>query len=90
MWLTGLNAANGEWVCFVDSDDWIEQNAMELLLKYAVEEKVDIVCGNYFLEFTYGRFVDKHTIPPKRYDKNGTKNILPKLISYEGFLDRGI
>ena len=42
----GLEIANGEWVAFVDSDDWIENNFCEVLLNNAIEYKVDIVlCG---------------------------------------------
>ena len=42
-WLTGLQRAHGEWVFFVDSDDWVELDAIETLLSYAEKEKVDII-----------------------------------------------
>lgn len=38
----GLNNANGEYVLFVDSDDYIEENTCEELYKF-VEKKVDII-----------------------------------------------
>lgn len=31
----GINAAQGEWVCFVDGDDWIEPNTIEFAEHYA-------------------------------------------------------
>lgn len=42
----GLENAKGEWITFIDPDDWIEQNYLEELLKIAVENKAELVlCG---------------------------------------------
>ena len=45
---TGIEVAKGEYVWFVDSDDYIENNAVSILLK-SIEEgsKVDIVQFNH-------------------------------------------
>ena len=44
----GLDEAHGEWIGFVDSDDWIEANMYEVLLSKAKETGADIVeCGIY-------------------------------------------
>lgn len=43
---TGLDMATGEYIGFVDSDDWVEPTMFEDLLKHAVSEKSDIaMCG---------------------------------------------
>lgn len=39
----GLDAALGEWIGFVDSDDWIEKETYEVALNAAVEQNADIV-----------------------------------------------
>ena len=39
----GLKVANGDYVLFVDSDDWIKNNTVEDLLNIAVKNKVDFV-----------------------------------------------
>ena len=45
----GLDNANGEWIGFVDSDDWIEPDMYEVLLNRAEETGADIVeCGYYY------------------------------------------
>lgn len=40
----GLNIANGEYITFFDSDDYLSPNAIEHLLKTAIEQNVDVVC----------------------------------------------
>jgi len=44
---TGMDAAIGEYVYFLDSDDWISDDCIEELAKPLQEEKVDIVVGDY-------------------------------------------
>ena len=34
---TGIEIFNGEWICFIDSDDWVAENFIELLLTTAVQ-----------------------------------------------------
>jgi glycosyltransferase involved in cell wall biosynthesis len=42
----GLDEAKGEWIGFVDSDDWIEPNMYEYLYSNAIKTKADVViCG---------------------------------------------
>jgi len=40
---SGIQAATGEYVGYVDGDDWIEPTMYETLIKLAVENEVDIV-----------------------------------------------
>ena len=43
---TGVGHANGEFVMHVDSDDWIERDAVERLVRRQQETGADIVSGN--------------------------------------------
>lgn len=43
---TGMRAARGEYVWFVDSDDYIAREACQLLHDTATEQNVDMVCFN--------------------------------------------
>ena len=43
---TGLKPATGEYIFFLDSDDWIKENTIETLLRMAEVDNADIVaCG---------------------------------------------
>ena len=43
-----LDRLTGDYVAFVDSDDWIEPDMCEVLVKNAIENDADIcVCGHY-------------------------------------------
>jgi glycosyltransferase involved in cell wall biosynthesis len=49
----GLKKAQGEFIHFVDSDDWIEPKALELLYKKQQETEADIVLGNVKKVFSW-------------------------------------
>ena len=46
---TGLKAAEGEWIGFIDSDDWVTPDYYEKLLKRAEETGADVVGCDYNL-----------------------------------------
>ncbi len=46
----GLERANGEYILFVDSDDWIEPNLLESTLNFFDEDEVNIVVFGYILD----------------------------------------
>lgn len=39
----GIDNAQGEWICFVDSDDYIEKDYIEQLYNYVIKSEADIV-----------------------------------------------
>lgn len=42
----GLRIATGEWITFVDSDDWLENNALEQMLNLANSNHADLIIGS--------------------------------------------
>lgn len=45
----GINMAKGEYIMFCDSDDWYEENAVEILLNEAKNSSADFVMANHYL-----------------------------------------
>lgn len=48
---SGLELANGEYILFVDGDDWLELGAIELLYKKSVENNLDILIYNAYSSY---------------------------------------
>lgn len=46
----GLDVAKGEWIGFVDSDDWIEKETYEVAYNKAIKESVDLIQWGYIIE----------------------------------------
>lgn len=46
---TLVNHAHGEYIYFVDSDDWIEHEAAEIMYTKALEKEADVVGSNIFI-----------------------------------------
>ena len=40
----GIEKAKGDYICFVDSDDYVEEDMYEKLYNKAIEENAEIVC----------------------------------------------
>lgn len=54
---TGINAATGDYLYFIDSDDWIFPECIELLVKEAQKQTdVDVVMGNTINEIGINDF----------------------------------
>lgn len=66
-----LKEANGEYVAFVDSDDWIELNALELLFSNAKSNNLDLL---FFQMVNYmdvsGNLVETDLYNHSCFDKN--------------------
>lgn len=52
---TGLQVARGEWIGFIDSDDWVTPDYYEKLLNKAEETGADIVGCDYLLTDELGK-----------------------------------
>lgn len=72
---TGIREARGEYIAFVDSDDWIKKDMLEKLLRGITEHDVDVaICG---VELYYGAGMESvvqstfhyiHRLPSKVYN----------------------
>lgn len=54
---SGLDAANGSYVTFIDSDDWISDDHIENLYREAKRTAADVVIGSHTLAASDGTFL---------------------------------
>lgn len=48
---SGMKKVTGEYIIFVDSDDWIDSNTCEISLSKCIDKNVDLVIWNYIKEY---------------------------------------
>lgn len=64
---TGMDAAKGEYILFLDSDDWLKSNALETLAQSLNDEDMLCFSGRRFFEET-NSFNPSDVLPEKTYD----------------------
>jgi glycosyltransferase involved in cell wall biosynthesis len=81
----GLLMATGEYIGFVDADDWIEQNMYEVMLKNATEFCSDAVFCNYVAELpSTSQKVDVNSGKQNIYSSQDIKKkFLPYFFGYD-------
>lgn len=45
---TGINQAHGQWIAFIDSDDWVEPTYISTLYKLAISTNADLAMCSYY------------------------------------------
>ena len=61
-----MKAATGEYVLFLDSDDWLESSAMEIVFKSLTDEDMLCFSGRRFSE-KEGRYHEADQLKPQEY-----------------------
>lgn len=90
-WKNGLEYANSDLIMFVDSDDWVEKNILEILYNEYLQTMADIVCCSFVHSFKDKEIPDDHNVKPGYYDKKKIEsNIFPVLINDGVPLSRGV
>lgn len=56
---TGFENATGRYIVFVDADDWIENNMLQLLYEKIVSSHADIVCCGVLIEDDEGTCIEE-------------------------------
>lgn len=72
----GIDISTGEYITFIDSDDWIEPNMIENLYIKAKEYKGSIVISNYFRNYINEQHIINLNIKDEYLEKNEIKEKL--------------
>jgi len=70
----GLHLASGEFVCFIDSDDFMSNDALETMYNAAIDQDADLVMGKTV------RFNSERQWDIALYEKHGVYNVGSKHI----------
>ena len=74
---SGLDKATGEYLAFVDPDDWIDLNAIENMIDFALKHKCDIS----FFDYKINNIIQKNDKVKLEYNKNNKDEFIKLLIS---------
>ncbi|MCD8313586.1 MAG: glycosyltransferase, partial [Bacteroidales bacterium] len=77
----GLAQAAGDYVVFVDADDWMENGFIEALYLSITNTQSDITVADYIRCYPYGDFVFKNQVCHKTYDD--VEEIIPDVLYYQ-------
>lgn len=72
----GLGRARGEYIYFIDSDDYIDLGYIEELVSVAREFEVEFVCNDNIAPFALGEVKEKPKSPPKLLIPNSENIVL--------------
>jgi glycosyltransferase involved in cell wall biosynthesis len=88
---TGLNLSTGEYILYVDGDDWIEEDLIKHYIEQVIKFNADVVISSH-MENLEGRIeILKNTFPPGFYDKKKLiSTIYPKMLYNGKFSQFGI
>tara|TARA_B100000787_G_scaffold169992_1_gene163320 strand:- start:4383 stop:5375 length:993 start_codon:yes stop_codon:yes gene_type:complete len=62
---TGIKESNGEYICFIDSDDWINQNTFLEISKSLVKNNTDFVIWG--MKLRYANYAKELNVPNCNY-----------------------
>ena len=87
----GLQAASGDWIGFVDSDDWIAPAMYEQMCGAAIKYDADVVCCNYTAVTSKEHIERRDVCSPGFYDRSGLEEkIFPTMLFSGDFFHFGV
>ncbi len=84
-WKRGVRESRGEYLCFVDSDDWIDAVMLEEMTAYLSGNPREIVASDYVIERDDGRRQYMwQRLSPGEYDRKALEErVIPYLLGQE-------
>lgn len=88
---TGLKASTGEYILYIDGDDWIELTLIENYVNQVIKFKADVVISSHIVNLEGREDILMNSIPSGVYDKDKLKStVYPKMLYTGKFSQFGI
>ena len=81
----GLKQATGEYILYVDSDDYIDLDTRERFIKAAGNQKIDIIVGNAIMENPDGKELMIHSATPSGITYTAKQFIMSAVKAYQWY-----
>lgn len=78
----GLFAATGEYVSFVDSDDWVDRDFFSRLIEKAKEQNADVVVAGYITQNHKEEVISTNGLPSGVYRNESLQELLNQSLYY--------
>lgn len=84
-WKRGVAESNGEYLCFVDSDDWVDLVMIEEMAAHLTGEEREIIASDYVIEKDDGssRYVYQKLLPGEYSREEIERKVIPNLLGRE-------
>ena len=86
----GVKQATGEYILYVDSDDYIDLDTCERFIKAAGNQKIDIIVGNAIMEKPDGKEMMIHSATPSGITYTAKQFIMSAVKAYQLYFKKGI
>ncbi len=88
---SGVEVASGEYIGFVDSDDYIDDDMYLPLMEEAQKTNCDIAIGGITLDYPDHSVTALNRLPVGYYDRKAIEqDIIPNMLTRDGFFKFGI
>lgn len=74
-WMRGTSESSGDYLCYVDSDDWIEPDMIEELLAETTNHPKEMICSNFSCDFPGKSVEEKNKLAQGVYVGKALKQI---------------
>lgn len=81
----GIDICRGSYLMFVDADDWIENDCVEVTVKEILSQKVECLFFDHVSEYEHGQIVQGGA--SRRYSKDDVRSLSDYIISAQNTTD---
>jgi glycosyltransferase involved in cell wall biosynthesis len=88
---TGLKASTGEYILYIDGDDWIESDLIKQYIEQVLNFNADVVVSSHIVNLEGREDILMNSLPPGVYNKDKLKTMIyPKMLYTGNFSQFGV